>query len=286
MNRAKRRGFGFGGIGHLRESVKRRLFDIYAVPHVPDPRVEVSRLTQMSFPRIHIPSALTPADSNSTPPDNNTTNFQLLVAQAIVDYALKHCGGKEKLTQTKDTSSSCGISKSHSDDEPTSTAKLLMKTKEIEFWDTGILSLCSQPPEWFPRELTGKGKQKSSTALTSKAKRVRFDETVVHAGSDLDNVPDQAFLEVDDTTKDDDAAIEVHEKGDEVLETEVTQDDDKESEDERWNGEPVAQEEEDEEGDDYMETYFDNGENDIDDFNIQMHDIGDDLDGDGGSFRD
>lgn len=79
MNRARRRGFGFGGIGNLRESVKRRLFDIYAVPYVPDPRVEISRLIPMSFPKIHIPSALAPADSNSTPSDNKTTNFQLQV---------------------------------------------------------------------------------------------------------------------------------------------------------------------------------------------------------------
>lgn len=68
----------------------------------------------------------------------------------------------------------------------------------------------------------------------------------------------------------------------------------KDSEDERWNGDPAAREngEEDgeegqvgeDEGDDYCETYFDNGEGDIDDFNVQMYEVDDDPDG--GSFFD
>ena len=40
----------------------------------------------------------------------------------------------------------------------------------------------------------------------------------------------------------------------------------------------------DDEGDDYCEAYFDNGEGDIDDFNVQMFEEDDDPDG--GSFFD
>ncbi len=57
-------------------------------------------------------------------------------------------------------------------------------------------------------------------------------------------------------------------------------------EDARWNGDQVGggddDENEDDDGNDYCETYFDNGEGDIDDFNVQMHDAGADGDDDGG----
>lgn len=59
MNRGKRRGHSYGSLTSLRESVRRRLCDVNAVPFVPDPKVQVSRLMPTKYAEIDIPSSLT-----------------------------------------------------------------------------------------------------------------------------------------------------------------------------------------------------------------------------------
>ncbi|VUZ56895.1 unnamed protein product [Hymenolepis diminuta] len=295
MNRGRRRGFTYGSLANLKESVRRRLCDLAAVPYVPDPKVEVSRLVPIKYPEISIPSALTrptnPSGVTQLENKNKETEFQRQVfeIQAIVEYAFHHGGNKQKATTSKHAASSAsGNSKydTTSKSERASAAKLLMKRKEVEFWDTGILGLCSEPDEWFPEELTVGRKRKAPTAVqgSGSAKRAGFEASAELAGSDLDNLPDPALLEFEDATKDDDVPRQPLDTAGDTLDPESgvrnAAEADEDSEDERWNGDPPGQED-DEDGDDYIETYFDNGENDIDDFNLQMNGDtdGDDLDG-------
>nr|CDS27261.1 conserved hypothetical protein [Hymenolepis microstoma] len=294
MNRGRRRGFSYGGLANLKESVRRRLCDITAVPYVPDPKVEVSRLVPIKYPEINIPSALTrPTDSSTATPSDiksKETEFQRRVfeTQAVVEYAFQRGGNGLNLVASKDGTSSMTMSSrySTSETEHASAAKLLMKRKEVEFWDSGILGLCSVPDEWFPVEITLRRKRKTPASEQSSegAKRVRFEEFTELTGSDLNNLPDSALLAFEDAAKDDTVPTQLLDTADDTLdpESEVKNpaEADEDSEDERWNGDPPGQDE-DEDGDDYMETYFDNGENDIDDFNLQINgDVdGDDLDG-------
>ncbi|VDN12733.1 unnamed protein product [Dibothriocephalus latus] len=114
----------------------------------------------------------------------------------------------------------------------------------------------------YPAELTSRLKTKP-TKLTP-GKRLKSS-----AGNreDLENlVSDQAIADVTTVTADDEAA----EAG---LDLEGEDGGDNDSEDARWNGEQIEDEDEDLDND-YCETYFDNGEGDIDDGNVLRDDNG------------
>lgn len=281
MNRGRRRGGVSSGLTSLRDGVKRRLFDPFTLPVAPDPRTVISRLIPLSFTEPHIPSALPQSDSNllhRKPEEGSEKDFklQLFVTKGVLDYALRNSSEKRKPSSKEGSINSTRFIAPSVTSVQSSIAHLLLKTDEIAFWDSDFLSLFSKPPEWYPSELTDKLKRKSPTTPGS-AKRVRFDDSSKMAGGDrsAEMIPDQAMLDAADFNEDDDGENVLKEGVDEPVEAENQED--KDSEDGRWNGEPV--EEEEEEGDDYCETYFDNGEGDIDDFNVQLHEMGEDPDG-------
>ncbi|KAL5109789.1 hypothetical protein TcWFU_001205 [Taenia crassiceps] len=246
MNRGRRRVGANSSLASLRDGVKRRLFDPYIVPVAPDPRTETRK------------------------------GFRKRLSTTI-DYALGNSLEKRKLSSKLGSINSTRFTAPSAPGVRSSIAHLLMKTDEIAFLDSNILSLFSKPSEWYPSELNEKMKRKSSTTSGS-AKRVRFDDSskVVDGDGSNEMVPDQALLDAAEINEDDDGENVLKEGVDESAEAENQED--KDSEDGRWNGEPVEEEEE-EEGDDYCETYFDNGEGDIDDFNVQLYEMGEEPDG-------
>ncbi len=89
MNRGRRRGGVSSGFANLRDGVKRRLFDPFAVPVSPDPRTVVNRLTPLTFALPTIPSSLPQAEGNNPPPRKDELSaeevFQLqLVSQNLI----------------------------------------------------------------------------------------------------------------------------------------------------------------------------------------------------------
>ncbi|VDM33169.1 unnamed protein product [Hydatigera taeniaeformis] len=281
MNRGRRRGGGSSSFANLRDSVRRRLFDPFIVPVPPDPRAVVGRLIPLSFTEPHIPSVLSQLDPSSShrKPEKGSEKdlqLQLFALKAVVDYALENSLEKRKLSSKVESSNSARLTAPSASSVHSSIAHLLMKTDEIAFWDSNILSLFPKHPEWYPSELTDKLKRKSSTVVGS-TKHTRYDDSSKMVDGDRPNelMPGQAMLDATDMNEDDDGGNVLKEGADEPVEGE--KEEDKDSEDGRWNGEPV--EEEEEEGDDYCETYFDNGEGDIDDFNVQMYEMSEDLDG-------
>ncbi|VDD76377.1 unnamed protein product [Mesocestoides corti] len=279
MNRNRRRGGVSSGFASLRDGVKRRLFDPFAVPVAPDPRAVINRLTPILYAQPYVPSMLHWSDVTQPPKKDLTAEevyqLRLFETRAIVDYAFENSTDVRSLaTRSK------GVLVGKSELLPSakvrsSTVHILMKTEEISFWrDGGLLQSFSNPFEWYPREIAGY-LSKSSSGAPSSSKRVRFDCPPGGVSDEMEDgaVLDRTIFEVVDKNDDDDVSV-----GGVGDLTEAENQENRDSEDERWNGEQVEEEAGDE-SNDYCETYFDNGEDDIDDFNVQMYEAGDQDDG-------
>lgn len=67
---------------------------------------------------------------------------------AVVDYALENSLRKRELMSLTGTVASKKPTLSSDSSVESTAAHLLMKTKEVVFWDSGILSLLSKSPKW------------------------------------------------------------------------------------------------------------------------------------------
>ena len=78
MSRSRRRGGVSSGFANLRDSVRRRLFDPFAEPVVPDPRVVVAQLIPLPYTEPYIASAISQSDSSSSQRKSETDQTQLV----------------------------------------------------------------------------------------------------------------------------------------------------------------------------------------------------------------
>ncbi|VDM00989.1 unnamed protein product [Schistocephalus solidus] len=295
MNRGRRRGGVSSGFSSLRDGVKRRLFDPHTVPVSPDPRSVISRL-------ILIPSAPPKIDSSfplvesqtvaAEPTRQECFRAQMFELQAIADFIFENGPDFHQVAKKADDLPFLTLNRKRPKakrDTPRNItiSHLLLQHREMEIWRDGILlGSFSNPTDWYPAELTSRLKTKPTKLLLEK--RLKPLTGSNRNREDLDNlVSDQAIADV--TTINgvnwsslnslncliDDEAAEGPDAG---LDLEGEEGGDNDSEDARWNGEQIEDEDEDLDND-YCETYFDNGEGDIDDGNVLRDDNGDGVEG-------
>jgi len=285
MNRGRRRGGVSSGFGSLRDGVKRRLFDPHAVPTLPDPQSIISRLTPLSTSQPQIDTVLPILDGQSTSNELPATKkFQndLFEAKATMEFIFDCGPAMQNLPKRSFEGISIG-QKTPVNSKKTSirrigAAHLLLKSCDISLWgDSSLLCQFSNPHSWYPKELTDKLKSKKSVKHIP-AKRAKLNKKLTEDECDLDDlvISDRTLVENLDENENDDTV----EKG--AVEANLNNEDDadKDSDDARWNGEQVEDEEGDDLDNDYCDTYFDNGEGDIDDFNVMREDD------DGGNYYD
>nr|VZI08855.1 unnamed protein product [Spirometra erinaceieuropaei] len=282
MNRGRRRGGVSSGFNSLRDGVKRRLFDPHAVPVSPDPHSVISRLIPIPSAPPKIESSLPLSESQvavAEPTQQECFRAQLFELQAVADFIFENGPYFQQIIKNTDAVPLLTLDRKRSESKKQTawnitTSHLLLQHREIEMWSDGILlGSFSNPSDWYPAELSSRLRAKAAKLLPEK--RFKPSTGANHNREDLDNlISDQAIADVTTTNGDDDAA-DGPEAG---LGLEGEEGGDSDSEDARWNGEQM--EDEDEELDnDYCETYFDNGEGDIDDGNVLRDDNGDGVEG-------
>ncbi|BHF81898.1 hypothetical protein SprV_0802503300 [Sparganum proliferum] len=282
MNRGRRRGGVSSGFSSLRDGVKRRLFDPHAVPVSPDPHSVISRLIPIPSAPPKIESSLPLAESQvsvAEPTQQECFGAQLFELQAVADFIFENGPYFQQMMKNTDAIPLFTLDRKRSESKKQTawnitTSHLLLQHREIEMWRDGILlGSFSNPSDWYPVELSSRLKAKAAKLLPEK--RLKPSTGANHNREDLESlISDQAIADVT-TTNGDDEAADGPEAG---LGLEGEEGGDSDSEDARWNGEQL--EDEDEELDnDYCETYFDNGEGDIDDGNVLRDDNGDGVEG-------
>ncbi|CAH8871125.1 unnamed protein product [Trichobilharzia szidati] len=281
MNRGRRRGGG-PSLSGLRDGVKRRLFDPHSVPTKPDPKFEVSRLIPFTFPKVAIHSSLSgcSADDNSNvaKADRDGLQINLFELTAKLETAFRSGPFYHSVPELSEGISAASLLSSKKLNlgnklpNVVSLLHLLVAHDEINQWSDEDMNM-REPDDWYPEELISRTRQKNKVSKhTSRRSRSSYKRSKPHI-TDIDEIITDHFIQqVTETLpeNDDDA---------EKVELAISDNEDADSEDARWNDDvnpdgDLEELDEDEFDNDYCQQYFDNGEKDFSDDGLGGDDEG------------